>query len=50
VDAKNTMVALRVTWRQRKTKVDKLAAQTILQAYLDEQRSTNMKARHATDE
>lgn len=50
VDAKNTLVEARVPWKQRKAKVDKLAAQTILQAYLDEQRRPNMKARHATDE
>ena len=49
VGAKNTLVESRVPWKQRKAKVDKLAAQTILQAYLDEQRRPNMKARHATD-
>jgi len=49
VGAKNTMVESRVPWKQRKAKVDKLAAQTILQAYLDEQRRPNMNARHATD-
>ena len=38
VDAKNTLVESRVPWKQRKAKVDKLAAQNILQAYLDEQR------------
>lgn len=50
VDAKNTLVESRVPWKQRKAKVDKLAAQTILQAYLDEQQRPNMKARHASDE
>jgi putative Holliday junction resolvase len=50
VDAKNTLVESRVPWKQRKAKVDKLAAQNILQAYLDEQRRPNMKARHAADE
>ena len=50
VDAKNTLVESRVPWKQRKAKVDKLAAQTILQAYLDEQRRPKMEPRHATDE
>jgi putative Holliday junction resolvase len=38
VDAKNAMVAARVPWRQRKARVDRLAAQAILQSYLDERR------------
>jgi putative holliday junction resolvase len=50
VDAKNTLVESRVPWKQRKAKVDKLAAQTILQAFLDEQRRPKMEPRHATDE
>lgn len=50
VDAKNTLVESRVPWKQRKAKVDKLAAQTILQAYLDEQRRPKLEPRHATDE
>jgi putative Holliday junction resolvase len=49
VGAKNTLVESHVPWKQRKAKVDKLAAQTILQAYLDEQRRPTMKTRHATD-
>ncbi len=49
VDAKNTLVEARVPWKQRKAKVDKLAAQTILQAYLDEQRRPKLEPRHATD-
>jgi putative holliday junction resolvase len=50
VDAKNTLVESRVPWKQRKARVDKLAAQTILQAYLDEQRRPKLEPRHATDE
>ena len=50
VDAKNTLVESHVPWKQRKAKVDKLAAQTILQAYLDEQRRPKLEPRHATDE
>lgn len=50
VDAKNTLVESRVPWKQRKAKVDKLAAQTILQAYLDEQRRPKMEPRHAADD
>lgn len=50
VDAKNTLVAARVPWKQRKAKVDKLAAQTILQAYLDEQRRPKMEPRHDSDD
>ena len=38
VDAKNAMVEARVPWKQRKARVDRLAAQTILQSYLDERR------------
>ena len=50
VDAKNAMVEARVPWKQRKARVDKLAAQAILQAYLDESRFTTKEARHAADE
>ena len=50
VAAKNTLVESRTPWKQRKAKVDKLAAQTILQAYLDEQRGSKKEARHAADE
>ena len=50
VAAKDTLVAARTPWKQRKAKVDKLAAQTILQAYLDEQRGSKKEARHAADE
>ena len=50
VDAKNTLVESRVPWKQRKARVDKLAAQTILQAYLDEQRRPKMEPRHAADD
>ncbi|MEK7711812.1 MAG: Holliday junction resolvase RuvX [Pseudomonadota bacterium] len=50
VDAKNTLVESRVPWKQRKAKVDKLAAQTILQAYLDEQRRPKLEPRHAADD
>jgi putative holliday junction resolvase len=50
VDAKNTLVEARVPWKQRKTRTDKLAAQTILQAYLDEQRRPELEPRHAADE
>ena len=50
VVAKNTLVESRTPWKQRKAKVDKLAAQTILQAYLDEQRGSKKEARHAADE
>ena len=50
VDAKNTLVASHVPWKQRKAKVDKLAAQTILQAYLDEQRRPKLEPRHAADD
>jgi len=54
VAAKNTLVESRTPWKQRRTKVDKLAAQTILQAYLDErrdeQRGSKKEARHAADE
>jgi len=49
VDAKNAMVEARVPWKQRKARVDKLAAQTILQAYLDESRLTTKEVRHAAD-
>ncbi|MCK7576669.1 MAG: Holliday junction resolvase RuvX [Chromatiales bacterium] len=38
VDARNTLVEARVPWKQRRAQVDKLAAQGILQAYLDEAR------------
>ena len=50
VAAKNTLVESRTPWKQRKAKVDKLAAQTILQAYLDGQRGSKKEARHAADE
>jgi len=50
VAAKNTLVESRVPWKQRRGRVDKLAAQNILQAYLDEQRSSKRTARHAADE
>ena len=50
VDAKNTLVESRVPWKQRKARVDKLAAQNILQAYLDEQRRPKLGPRHAADE
>jgi putative holliday junction resolvase len=50
VDAKNTLVESRVPWKQRKARVDKLAAQNILQAYLDEQRRPKMEPRHAADD
>lgn len=50
VDAKNTLVESRVPWKQRRAKVDKLSAQNILQAYLDEQRGPKMESRHARDE
>lgn len=50
VVAKNTLVESRTPWKQRKAKVDKLAAQTILQAYLDGQRGPKKEARHAADE
>jgi putative Holliday junction resolvase len=50
VDAKNAMVEARVPWKLRKTRVDRLAAQTILQAYLDEIATPTKEARHARDE
>jgi putative Holliday junction resolvase len=50
VEAKNALVESRVPWKQRRSKVDKLAAQKILQAYLDEQRGSMRAARHAADE
>lgn len=50
VAAKNALVESRVPWKQRRARVDKLAAQNILQAYLDEQRSSKRAARHAADE
>ncbi|MEK7759012.1 MAG: Holliday junction resolvase RuvX [Pseudomonadota bacterium] len=50
VDAKNALVESRVPWKQRKAKVDKLAAQNILQAYLDEQRRPKLEPRHAADD
>jgi len=49
VEAKNAMVEARVPWSRRKAKVDKLAAQTILQAYLDEGRDPKREDRHARD-
>ena len=50
VEAKNALVESHVPWKQRKARVDKLAAQTILQAYLDEQRRPKLEPRHAADE
>jgi putative Holliday junction resolvase len=50
VDAKNALVEARVPWKQRKARVDELAAQSILQAYLDERRHPKKEARHAADE
>ena len=50
VDAKNALVEARVPWRQRKARVDELAAQSILQAYLDERRHPKKETRHAADE
>ncbi len=50
VDAKNALVESRVPWKQRKARVDKLAAQNILQAYLDEQRRPKLEPRHAADD
>ena len=50
VDAKNTLADARVPWKQRKAQVDSLAAQGILQAYLDECRNPKKEARHAADE
>jgi putative Holliday junction resolvase len=38
VDAKNALVEARVPWRNRKARVDRLAARNILQAFLDESR------------
>jgi putative Holliday junction resolvase len=49
VDAKNALVEARVPWKQRRAQVDKLAAQNILQAYLDETRHSSKEARHAAD-
>ena len=50
VEAKNAMVEARVPWSRRKAKVDRLAAQTILQAYLDEHRDQQREHRHARDD
>lgn len=50
VDAKNALVEARVPWKHRRARVDKLAAQNILQAYLDENRHPKKEARHGTDE
>lgn len=50
VDAKNTLAAGRVPWKQRKAQVDALAAQSILQAYLDESRNPKKEVRDAADE
>jgi len=50
VEAKNAMVEARVPWKRRKARIDRLAAQTILQAYLDESRSRTKETRHAADE
>jgi putative Holliday junction resolvase len=50
VDAKNALVRARVPWKHRRRQVDKLAAQGILQAYLDETRHPTKETRHAADE
>jgi putative Holliday junction resolvase len=50
VEAKNALVAARVPWKHRKARVDKLAAQSILQAYLDESAPPTKGARHAADQ
>jgi len=50
VEAKNAMVEARVPWARRKAKVDRLAAQTILQAYLDEHRDQQREHLHARDD
>lgn len=39
VDAQNAMVEARVPWKQRKSRIDRLAAQSILQSFLDEGRT-----------
>jgi len=49
VEAKNAMVEARVPWSRRKARVDRLAAQTILQAYLDEHRGPKRENRHGTE-
>jgi putative Holliday junction resolvase len=50
VDAKNVLVEARVPWKQRRAQVDKLAAQGILQAYLDETQHPLKESRHAADD
>lgn len=50
VDAKNVLVEARVPWKQRRAQVDKLAAQGILQAYLDETQHPLKEPRHAADD
>lgn len=50
VDAKNVLVEARVPWKQRRAQVDKLAAQGILQAYLDETRHPLKESRHVADD
>lgn len=50
VDAKNVLVEARVPWKQRRAQVDKLAAQGILQAYLDETKHPLKESRHVADD
>ena len=50
VDAQNAMVEARVPWKQRKRQVDQLAARSILQAFLDENRHAPGAPRHAADD
>ena len=50
VDAKNALVEARVPWKQRRARVDKLAAQGILQAYLDETKHPLKESRHVADD
>jgi putative Holliday junction resolvase len=50
VDAKNVLVEARVPWKQRRAQVDKLAAQGILQAYLDETKHPFKESRHVADD
>ena len=44
------MVEARIPWKRRKARVDKLAAQTILQAYLDETHAPKREGGHARDD
>ena len=50
VDAKNVLVEARVPWKQRRAQVDKLAAQGLLQAYLDETKHPLKESRHVADD